>query len=85
MTTAPQKGFAPVNGLNMYYEIHGTGEPLILLHGGFGLTGSGFRNTALALCPGGRGDVNGTRPLWFSHLPDSKACISSRIVFRGHV
>ncbi|HEY0736286.1 MAG TPA: alpha/beta hydrolase [Herpetosiphonaceae bacterium] len=26
--------YAPVNGLNMYYEIHGSGEPLILLHGG---------------------------------------------------
>ena len=26
--------YAPVNGLNMYYEIHGTGRPLILLHGG---------------------------------------------------
>ena len=40
MTTAQaQTGYAPVNGLNMYYEIHGTGQPLILLHGGFGLTG----------------------------------------------
>jgi pimeloyl-ACP methyl ester carboxylesterase len=39
MTATPQTGYAPVNGLNMYYEIHGTGEPLILLHGGFGLTG----------------------------------------------
>ena len=28
--------YASVNGLNMYYEIHGTGEPLILIHGGFG-------------------------------------------------
>jgi pimeloyl-ACP methyl ester carboxylesterase len=36
---APQSGYAPVNGLQMYYEIHGEGEPLILLHGGFGLTG----------------------------------------------
>jgi pimeloyl-ACP methyl ester carboxylesterase len=27
-------GYAPVNGLNMYYEIHGVGEPLVLLHGG---------------------------------------------------
>ena len=26
--------YASVNGLNMYYEIHGTGRPLILLHGG---------------------------------------------------
>ncbi len=27
-------GFAPVNGLNMYYEIHGKGLPLVLIHGG---------------------------------------------------
>ncbi len=32
-------GYAPVNGLNLYYEIHGSGAPLLLLHGGFGLTG----------------------------------------------
>lgn len=31
-------GYAPVNGLELYYEIHGAGEPLVLLHGGFGLT-----------------------------------------------
>lgn len=40
MTAAiPQTGYAPVNGLNLYYEIHGSGAPLILLHGGFGATG----------------------------------------------
>jgi pimeloyl-ACP methyl ester carboxylesterase len=33
-----KSGYAPVNGLKMYYEIHGTGEPLILLHGGVGAT-----------------------------------------------
>jgi pimeloyl-ACP methyl ester carboxylesterase len=27
-------GYASVNGLKMYYEIHGTGEPLVLVHGG---------------------------------------------------
>jgi pimeloyl-ACP methyl ester carboxylesterase len=33
--TAPQTGYAPVNGLRMYYEIHGSGGvPLLLLHGG---------------------------------------------------
>lgn len=32
---APTTGSAPVNGLKMYYEIHGSGEPLVLLHGGF--------------------------------------------------
>lgn len=27
-------GYARVNGLKMYYEIHGTGQPLVLMHGG---------------------------------------------------
>ena len=31
----PTTGYAPVNGLKMYYEIHGSGEPLVLLHGAF--------------------------------------------------
>ena len=31
--------YALVNGLNLYYEIYGTGQPLILLHGGLGLIG----------------------------------------------
>jgi pimeloyl-ACP methyl ester carboxylesterase len=32
---APQTGYAPVNGLQMYYELHGSGgTPLLLLHGG---------------------------------------------------
>jgi pimeloyl-ACP methyl ester carboxylesterase len=26
--------YAPVNGLQMYYETHGSGQPLVLLHGG---------------------------------------------------
>jgi pimeloyl-ACP methyl ester carboxylesterase len=29
-----KSGYAPVNGLKLYYEIHGEGEPLVLLHGG---------------------------------------------------
>jgi pimeloyl-ACP methyl ester carboxylesterase len=28
-------GYAPVNGLKMYYEIHGSGEPVVMLHGAF--------------------------------------------------
>jgi pimeloyl-ACP methyl ester carboxylesterase len=28
--------YAPVNSFEMYYEVHGKGEPLILLHGGVG-------------------------------------------------
>lgn len=34
ITTLPRSGYAPVNGLQLYYEMHGTGEPLLLLHGG---------------------------------------------------
>lgn len=34
-------GYAPVNGINMYYEIHGEGKPLVLIHGG----GSTIRTT----------------------------------------
>ncbi|PTL82237.1 alpha/beta fold hydrolase [Vitiosangium sp. GDMCC 1.1324] len=39
MTNArAQTGYADVNGVHLYYEIHGTGKPLILLHGGLGFT-----------------------------------------------
>ena len=31
----PATGYAPVNGLKMYYEIHGSGQPVVLLHGAF--------------------------------------------------
>jgi pimeloyl-ACP methyl ester carboxylesterase len=36
ITIADIGSYALVNGLNMYYEIHGNGRPLILLHGGVG-------------------------------------------------
>lgn len=60
--------YADVNGLHLYYEIYGTGKPLVLLHGGlgaiemFGLLGggkedggwdgSGKPNAQLAVLPG---------------------------------
>jgi pimeloyl-ACP methyl ester carboxylesterase len=31
--TLADSGYAPGNGLQMYYEIHGSGRPLVLLHG----------------------------------------------------
>jgi len=33
---AKKSGHIEQNGVNYYYEIHGTGEPLLLLHGGLG-------------------------------------------------
>jgi pimeloyl-ACP methyl ester carboxylesterase len=38
-----RSGYAPVNGLNMYYEIHGAGQPLVLLHGAFSAIGTSFQ------------------------------------------
>ena len=36
-TSKPAKsGRVQANGINYYYEIHGSGEPLLLLHGGLG-------------------------------------------------
>lgn len=33
--TLKSSGYAPVNGLKMYYEIHGEGKPLVVLHGSY--------------------------------------------------
>jgi pimeloyl-ACP methyl ester carboxylesterase len=41
-------GYASVNGLTMYYEIHGSGAPLVLLHGALSATETSFG----ALLPG---------------------------------
>lgn len=34
--------YAPVNGLEMYHEIHGAGHPLVLIHGAFSGIGTSF-------------------------------------------
>ena len=38
--------YIDVNGLKTYYEIHGEGEPLLMMHGGFGSADSVSRLTA---------------------------------------
>ncbi|MCA1739534.1 MAG: alpha/beta hydrolase [Actinobacteria bacterium] len=35
MNDTSKGNYAEVNGLNMYYEAHGTGQPLVLLHGAY--------------------------------------------------
>lgn len=37
-----KSGYASVNSLDMYYEIHGTGRPLVLLHGALSAIGTSF-------------------------------------------
>jgi len=77
-------GYALVNGLKLYYEIHGTGEPLILLHGGLGSTemftetmpvlSRGRRAIAVDLQAHGRtGDIE--RPLSFDAMADDIAAL----------
>lgn len=72
-------GYAPVNGLKMYYEVHGTGRPLVLLHGGAGATEmfnailpSLSRNREVILadlqCHGRTADID--RPLRYEYLAD---------------
>lgn len=34
MPVPSKSGYAPVNGVEIYYEVYGSGKPLVLLHGG---------------------------------------------------
>ncbi len=81
-TNNPTGKYASVNGINLYYEIHGTGKPLILLHGGLG---SFEMFTALAPALAQNHQVIGVdlyghgrtaltnRPFSFEHLADDIA------------
>jgi pimeloyl-ACP methyl ester carboxylesterase len=42
MNKSSQGLHAEVHGLKMYYEIHGAGFPLVLLHGGLSAIGTSF-------------------------------------------
>ena len=46
---AATSGYVPVNGLNMYYEIHGQGSALALFHGAMGTIDSCFAELLPAL------------------------------------
>src|SRR6266581_224060 len=53
MKNDPETGYAPVNGLKIYYKIHGIADgkkpPLVLLHGGGDTTGTSFGHVLTAL------------------------------------
>lgn len=83
-----ESGFAPVNGLQMYYEIHGKGEPLVLLHGGFG--GAGMFGALIPTLAQARQvigvDLQGhghtadiERPIRFEHLADDVAALLAHL------
>ena len=81
---AVDSGYAPVNGLKMYYDIHGSGQPLVLIHGGVGaIEMFGPNLTALAKtcrvigidlqAHGRTADID--RPLSFESMADDIAAL----------
>jgi len=70
--------YAAVNGLNMYYEVHGEGPPLLLLHGGTGsiptkwipLFSSQFRVIAMEQMGHGRTADVTDRPFHFHDMAE---------------
>jgi pimeloyl-ACP methyl ester carboxylesterase len=49
---AGRDGYADVNGLRMYYEVHGSGRPLVLLHGGLSTIDQEFGSVVRSLSYG---------------------------------
>jgi hypothetical protein len=52
---APLTATEPINGIDLYYEVHGQGDPLILIHGGLGNAGY-WSNQIPVFCTGPAGD-----------------------------
>lgn len=79
-----QSGYAPVDGLKMYYEVHGNGQPLVLIHGGVvGISMFGGNVDALAKrrkviaveLQGHAHTADIDRPLSFEALADDVAAL----------
>ena len=81
----PTTGYAPVNGLKMYYEIHGKGDPVVLLHGSFMTITNNWTGWISELCKtrqvvaiemqghGGTADIE--REFSYEHLADDVAAL----------
>ena len=80
-----KNGYAPANGLEMYYEMHGEGDPLVLLHGGFTTIQVTFGRLLPGLAEGrrivaveqqGHGRTpDADRPLSFERMADDTAAV----------
>lgn len=90
-TTAPTStGHVEVNGVRYYYEVHGQGEPLLLLHGGLGsidmfrpvlpILSEGRAVIAVDLQGHGRSTL-GDRPISLPDMGDDMAVILDEL---GH-
>jgi pimeloyl-ACP methyl ester carboxylesterase len=85
-----QGNYAEINDLNLYYEIQGEGEPLILLHGALGSTGmfgevlpmlaKGRQVIAVDLQAHGR-TADSDRPLSLETMADDVAALIQHLGF----
>src|SRR5215472_14342495 len=87
--TINKRSYARVNGLNMYYEIHGEGQLLVLLHGALSAIGTSFGKLLPALTKerqviavemqghGHTADID--RPLRYEYLADDIAALLTQL------
>jgi hypothetical protein len=78
--TKVEGNYATVNGLKMYYEVHGTGRPLVLLHGAFGWatvypTLAKDRQVIAVELQGHGHTADIDRPLTFEQMADDTAAL----------
>ena len=80
--------YAPVNDLSMYYEVHGEGPPLILLHGAYmtaeatGPLASGLAGIRQVIVPEMQGHgrtADADRPLTYEQMADDVAALSGHL------
>ena len=82
--SAARTGYAPANGLSMYYEVHGEGRPTLLLHGAYMtvdlmqplLSGLARTRQVVAVEQQGHGrtaDVD--RPITYEQMADDTAAL----------
>jgi len=90
MTDESRGNYARVNGLDLYYEVHGSGRPFVLLHGGVGaiemfgevlpLLAEGSQVIAVDLQAHGRtADID--RPMTFEVMADDVAVLVEHLGF----
>lgn len=85
----PEAGhYAAIRGLDMYYEIHGSGDPLILIHGGFGVIGmfaallpvlSEFRQVIAVELQGHGHTADVDRPFIYEQMADDVAALMGHL------
>lgn len=84
-------GYAAVNGLHLYYESFGEGDPIILLHGGFGVVAmfgklipvlAGSRQVIVVEMQGHGHTADVDRPFSYEQFADDTAALIAHLGFQ---